>query len=260
MRLLYPSDPINTKVVDETYGAEYEAARSAGFETSLFSFESFERGDFRARPGFAAGEEVMYRGWMLSVSGYEQLVARLEAGGAKALTSVEQYRRCHHLPEWHSTLSQFTAETLVLREDVDFEEALAGRDWGGYFVKDYVKSLSTAGGSLADTPQDIPRIVALMKKYRGLVEGGVCVRRREDYETASERRYFVFKGAAFAPTGVVPELVTTCAKRIDSPFFSVDVALRSDGELRLVELGDGQVSDRKEWSPEEFAHMLATSR
>jgi ATP-grasp domain, R2K clade family 3 len=32
---------------------------------------------------------------------------------------------------------------------------------------------------------------------------------------------------------------------IDAPFYSVDVVENLAGELRLVELGDGQVSDKK---------------
>jgi len=44
----------------------------------------------------------------------------------------------------------------------------------------------------------------------------------------------------------VPKIVQTIAPRIDSPFFSVDVVLSTDGTPRLIELGDGQVSDRKQ--------------
>jgi hypothetical protein len=44
-----------------------------------------------------------------------------------------------------------------------------------------------------------------------------------------------------------------------SPFFSVDVALREDGVARIVEIGDGQVSDLVGWSPERFAEMWRAS-
>jgi hypothetical protein len=37
----------------------------------------------------------------------------------------------------------------------------------------------------------------------------------------------------------------------------VDVAERSDGTLRIIELGDGQVSDRKHWPTARFVQMLA---
>jgi hypothetical protein len=53
----------------------------------------------------------------------------------------------------------------------------------------------------------------------------------------------------------VPDLVRVCAERLTSQFFSVDVARRRDGTLRVVEIGDGQVSDLVGWSPPRFAEM-----
>jgi ATP-grasp domain, R2K clade family 3 len=72
----------------------------------------------------------------------------------------------------------------------------------------------------------------------------------------SEARYFVFRGKAYAREGDAPALVHEVARRIDSPFFSVDVALDANGELRLIELGDGQVSDRKHWPAARLIEML----
>jgi hypothetical protein len=70
MRILYPSDPSNPRAPDDPFAAEYEAARSVGLPLSLFSFEDFETGGFRARPSFGAGEQVLYRGWMLAADRY----------------------------------------------------------------------------------------------------------------------------------------------------------------------------------------------
>lgn len=50
-------------------------------------------------------------------------------------------------------------------------------------------------------------------------------------------------------------MVVECARRIKSHFFSVDVAMRSDGRLRVVEIGDGQVSDLVGWEPGRFAEL-----
>jgi hypothetical protein len=256
MHLLYPSDPFNKKRPDEHYTEEYDAVVAAGLKTVLFSFEDFEAGFFRTSVPFTPGDTVLYRGWMLTVDAYAALVSHLRDQGAIATTSPTQYRHCHHLPEWYPLLAAFTSETVVLADDANFEQALDGLHWPGYFIKDYVKSLNTGAGSLVDTPADIAPLVGLMRQYRGQIEGGICVRRRESYLEETERRYFVLHGQAYGATGELPELVSKCAKMIDSPFFSIDVALRSDGVLRVVELGDGQVSDRKEWSAEYFASML----
>jgi len=54
----------------------------------------------------------------------------------------------------------------------------------------------------------------------------------------------------------MPEVVQVAAERIDRPFFTVDTILRRDGLTRIVELGDGQVSDRKQWSAQQLLEIL----
>lgn len=78
-------------------------------------------------------------------------------------------------------------------------------------MKDYVKSLNTGAGSLVETSEEVACVVSQIKKYRGEVEGSVCVRRRENYESGSERRDFVAKGHAFSSADDVPDAVVTCA-------------------------------------------------
>ena len=96
-----------------------------------------------------------------------------------------------------------------------------------------------------------------LREYRGRIEGGICVRRVEGFIPETERRYFVLRGVAHSSSDAepVPEIVRICAERIPSPFFSVDVIRRSDGTLRVVEIGDGQVSDLVGWTPEAFTEM-----
>ena len=256
MRLLYPDNPFNQREPDEVFAQEYDAARARGFDVSLFSFEDFERGHFNPKPKFAKDEAIIYRGWMLGLDGYARLTQAVAALSARMVVSPDSYRAAHHLPSWYPLIQPFTAETLILEENADFVAALRDKNWDGYFVKDYVKSLNTGAGSLAKTPAEIEHIVAQIKKYRGEVEGGVCVRRGEAYKPDSERRYFVAHARAFSADGDIPAAVAACAPLIPSPFFSVDVALRADGILRIIEIGDGQVSDRKEWSAEKLVAVL----
>jgi hypothetical protein len=105
------------------------------------------------------------------------------------------------------------------------------------------------------TPQEIHRVIEQIRKYRGEVEGGVCVRRAEEYVPGSEYRYFVAGGRAYAHEGEVPSVVAQCEALIPSPFFCVDVAQRIDGVLRIIEIGDGQASDRKEWPAEKLVRL-----
>ncbi len=63
-------------------------------------------------------------------------------------------------------------------------------------------------------------------------------------------------GKVYSPINETPEIVEKIASTIIVPFFSVDVIQREDGKYRVVEIGDGQVSDRKEWDISTFSAML----
>jgi ATP-grasp domain, R2K clade family 3 len=133
---------------------------------------------------------------------------------------------------------------------------LRTQGWTSCFLKDYVKSFSTDGGSIITDLTQIPAVIAKMKKYRGQIEGGLCARRLESFDVTTEQRYFVYEGKAFSVDGTIPDVVQAVVRKVSSPFFSVDIIHRSDGVWRVVELGDGQVSDLKQWIPEKFLEIF----
>ena len=255
LQLLYPSDPFSASRPDEAYAEEYEAAKQAGIACSLFSFEDFEAGAFKVRP-LLTSDRTLYRGWMLREGAYGRLCESMSGKGSKPFTSPSQYIAAHYLPAWYGLCRDDTPETIVLTASADFSAELAGLGWPSYFVKDYVKSLSTGRGSVAATPAEVGEIVALIAQYRGSLEGGVCVRKFEEFSPGTEERYFALHGVAYARQGEPPALARSLATRIDSPFFAIDLAKTESGEWRLIELGDGQVSDRKLWEAARFAMVL----
>lgn len=257
MHVVYPSNPLQAKQPDEQFLAEVEAVRSVGFEISLFSMEDFQVGEFCAVPPLPTGVDVFYRGWMMSATEYEFLVSNLANAGDKPLSSIDDYLSSHHLPNWYSKIQDLTPETRILPRDCNLEAELRALAWPEYFIKDYVKSLKTSVGSRISKPEQVSTVVAEMQKYRGVIEGGFCIRRVENFLPDTERRYFVIDGEPHAATGVAAPIVRECAKRLSSRFYSVDVIERSDGQLRIVEVGDGQVSDLVGWTPEAFARILA---
>jgi hypothetical protein len=257
MHLLYPSSPLRSRQPDEQYQAEVEAVRSEGFEVSLFSVEAFLACDFKASPPLPANAEILYRGWMLSKDEYGSLVAAIRGADSQPVSDLTSYLTCHYLPNWYPLLSEFTPETKVYPADCDLGKELKVLGWSEYFIKDYVKSLKTSVGSRLSKPEQIEAVVSDMKRFRGTIEGGFCVRRVENFLPETERRYFVFDGKPHASEGEVPEVVHQCASRVKSRFFSADLIQRADGGLRIVEVGDGQVSDLVGWSPERFAEALA---
>jgi hypothetical protein len=193
--------------------------------------------------------------------GVRRLVQAVGNASATPLTSIESYLAAHHLPNWYPLIAQFTPETLVLALDADWESELRSLGWDAFFIKDYLKSLKTARGSVVRNPSQLGQVVAEMKRFRGEIEGRLCVRRVEPFIADSERRYFVLDGEPFGPDGeAVPALVHEVAARIPLPFFSVDVIRREDGVLRVVEVGDGQVSDLVGWSASAFVAVWAAVR
>src|SRR5262249_51393292 len=155
----------------------------------------------------------------------------IEQCGATAFTNPKEYLASHQLPNWYPLLADLTPETRVFRADADIVAELRALGWGAYFLKDFVKSLKTGRGSIVREPAEALGVIAEMREYRGEIEGGICVRRVEDFVPASEQRYFVLHGVCYAPSEEtpIPDQVRKCAERVPSKFFSVDVARRGDG-------------------------------
>ncbi len=198
---------------------------------------------------------------MLKEGQYDALVRTITQQGAKAFTSTQEYLATHHLPNWYPTLADLTPETRFYPADANIVEELHALSWPAYFLKDFVKSLKTARGSIVHLPSQAPALIAEMREYRGEIEGGICVRRVEEFLPGSEVRFFVLHGVGYSASEEisVPDIVQQCAQRLESKFFSVDVARRRDGVLRIVEVGDGQVSDIVGWSPEALAGIWLKS-
>jgi len=243
---------------DEMFADQHAALTEAGFTASICP-DSVLAG-FKPLRGIPIGSKVVYRGWMATAEEYAALIRAIERAGGVPLTSQQEYLTAHHLPNWYPLLAEFTPETRVFSPDADLVAELRALDWGSYFVKDFVKSLKSGRGSVVRDPADAPAVVSELREYRGRIEGGICVRRVEEFMPETEQRYFVLRGVVYAGGAEpVPDVVRACAERVRSPFFSVDVVRRRDGVLRVVEVGDGQVSDLVGWSASAFASLWVSA-
>jgi hypothetical protein len=257
LSLLYPQSVLEPRMPDEMFRGEVQAMKATGRNIHLIDTESLTSGPARIRPPLDPGTRVVYRGWMLTKGECVHLAASVERSGGSCFTSPEQYVATHHLPNWYPIVKDYTPETVFLDTDADLVSELQRLGWERFFIKDHVKSLKTSVGSIVEDPEQIETVVSEMEKYRGFIEGGLCIRRVENFIVGSEQRYFVLNRTPYAtePGVVIPEPVLYCADAIASPFFSVDVARRSDGVERIVEIGDGQVSDLVGWSVERFVDI-----
>jgi len=164
------------------------------------------------------------------------------------------------LKSWYTTCQDLTSETHFFDASDDIVAAAQQLVWDRFFVKDFVKSNTGDKGSIARSPPEVQAIVDQLAEYRGEIEGGIALRRVKSFAPNSEQRYFVVNGKAWGPALVaeeeIPPMVREIASRIQAPFFSVDVAMTTRGDLRLIELGDGQVSDKKGWPLDAFLKFL----
>ena len=239
MRILFPSEPFDGRHVDSAFADEHEAAQRAGWETALIDLERD-----RVPPG-----DSIYRGWMLTVEEYARLYARV-----KLINDPEQYRRTHHYPESYALIREVTVPAVwTTSREIDFA-ALEPFGDRPLVLKDHVKSQKHYWDEACFIPRAsdeaaVRRVVARFLELQGdSFVGGLVF--REHVELSDERRIFVVDGASLSENPF-PEI----AARVDSRFFTMDVARRADGSWMIVELGDGQVSGLQ-MDPFEFYSAL----
>ena len=172
------------------------------------------------------------------------------------LESPAEYISNHHITGWYHACQEYTFETVFASANSDFALLTKQLQWPAYFVKDYVKFLTTSRGSVAHSAAEITEIVKQIAHFRGEIEGGIGVRQFEKLVENSEQRYFVLNGQPFSADNHIPAIVSDIVNKISTPFFTIDVVKNSQGELRLIEIGDGQVSDIKEWAIDKLVALF----
>lgn len=260
--ILHPAEPFQLRKVDEQFKEERETAQMLGFSTLLMSHEDLQEGKWKLSGDLQSDTRVIYRGWMLTVPEYQIFERLAMARGLNLLTSSEQYQSTHHLPFWYPFLKEHTPESRFFENAKEAILGLRDVSWKAFFVKDWVKSLSTGRGPVAHHLSEIADIEQQMIHFRGGIEGGLCVRELEPLVANTEERCFVVHGQVFLRPSVaekhpeIAHLAHIAGQKVESPFFSVDIALDEKGTARIIELGDGQVSDLRQWNLEDFALVL----
>lgn len=246
MLVAYPKSLLS-KNVDEDFLEEYLLIKEI-FPTCMVDFQKIEQGETVSLP---KSEEILYRGWMLSSSSYETLERSALLSQSRLMVSHQDYLASHHIKNWYDVIKPYTSCTLFGEENnippLPFDKC---------FVKDYVKSGPL---SLCDE-KDIPKAIAAIKHYKGFIEGGIAIREQEEY-IGEEYRLFIINHKVFVPESQdIPikaqDLAEEVSPLLPSPFYSIDLKKRNDGVWRVIEIGDGQVSDLKHWSLSDFKNMI----
>lgn len=235
-----------------------------------------------------------YRGWMLKPAQYRRLYDALHTRGVRLLNDPGAYSLCHHLPEIYPLLAGRTPRTVWLTLDqesriappMDTIMALL-RTFGEHpiIVKDFVKSRKYEWDDACYIPSAADRgaVERVTRRFlqlqgddlnEGLVFREFIALERGESEllaglpTTREYRLFFLDGefmfsaaqstvsaaADLPPDGLFGEL----AQRIESRFFTLDVARDRAGDWLIIEAGDAQVSGIPEGADyEDFYRRLA---
>ena len=263
--LLVPADPLRPRRADEHFAPEAAATRDAGHDVALIDHDALaepagaERAVARVPDG---GGAAVYRGWMPASAQYAALANALTAKGTDLRTSPAQYRRAHELPGWYPALAPLTPAATWTAGDAEqeFRAACARLGPGPAVLRDYVKSMKHYWHEAAYIP-DVADHAAAWKvaaRFRQLREdeftGGFVLRRFEKFTSAEARTWWVAGACRLVtahpdtpgdlPPDIDLEPVAPLIRSLGLPFATADLALRADGTWRVIELGDGQVSDR----------------
>lgn len=249
MILLFPSDPLRPRRPDEHFAPEADAAHGLDVPVALVDHDALTRSGCadEAVIRVPAGEDAVYRGWMLR---------------------SEQYRRAHELPGWYDYLVSMTPTSAwtTLRVREEFDACRATLSSGPIVLRDYTKSLKHHWDEACFIP-DVAnaeaawRVVERFLELRGEdLVGGLVLRRFETFIGAEVRTWWVNGACALVtahpdtskdmpPSDVEIAPLTPLVASLGLPFVTVDLARRENGVWRVVELGDGQVSDRPATTP-----------
>jgi len=272
--LLVPSDPLRPRQPDPHFAGEARAARESGADVALVDHDVLvaaqDLGAARAAVRrLPASDDVVYRGWMVSAGRYALLEQAATERGARLRTTAAQYRRGHELPGWYDAVSALTPQACwTTGPDLDaFDRCLSTLGSGSAVLRDYTKSLKHHWHEAALLPDvtDEPgsrRVAARFLELRGdAFDGGLVLRRFEDFVGQETRTWWVHGRHALTTAhpdspderpDVPPEVLAALTLAVSSlglPFVSVDLVRRRDDAWRVVEVGDGQVSDRPRSCP-----------
>jgi len=279
--LLFPAEPYAGRVPDAAYEAELQAAQELGLPSGLLDFEALLEGNLnralRWVPQSDAPRLAVYRGWMLRPEQYAELYEGLQEHGWHLINSPAQYIHTHHLPQSFSLISPLSPRTVWLAastpEDIDWagvQAMLETFGTGPLVVKDYVKSRKHEWAQAcfipdaAVTEQAMQVIETFVARQGSEFQGGLVLRAFESFGQLSphsksgmpltrEYRLFFLDSEVVATSEYWEEgdysgqsapldLFRPTGQRVQSRLFTMDVAQRTDGEWRVVELGDGQVA------------------
>jgi hypothetical protein len=265
--ILMCADPLAPRRVDDHFSREAEAVRALGGSVALIDHDALQRGDAAGAVRWIPRDLGMawYRGWMATAAQYTALAAALSARNVVLAVPPDGYQKAHELPGWYDTFAGVTPSSVWLPRapgsppGVDLlAELVRPLRAGPVIVKDYVKSRKHEWHEACYVPDvtDVGHLHTVVSRFvdlqGDLLAGGIVVREFESYERGEARVWWVDgEPVLVGPHPDTPDhyprpptdLLAPCVRSLGCRFITTDLARRVDGAWRVVEVGDGQVSD-----------------
>ncbi|MEU6860531.1 ATP-grasp domain-containing protein [Glycomyces sp. NPDC046736] len=258
-----PLAPARSHRADPHFAREAEAAD----EVAVIDHDALDHGDATAAVRHVPRGlgPAWYRGWMVTASRYASLERALADRGCRLLADADAYRRAHELPGWYDAFKSRTPASVwtAVPDDPWLNWAVTQLGSTAAIVKDFVKSRKHEWATACHIPDladaaGLRRVVTAFRDRQGEdLYGGVVLRAFEDFTdtdgATDQARAWWLDGEPIALTAhpdtpanrVEPDLtgIHDAVTALGCRFVTTDLARRSDGVWRVIEVGDGQVSD-----------------
>jgi len=262
MIFLLPCEPYNIKKPDLDYKKDYEALTRMDFKVFLYDHDQFVNFDeLITNIEYSLSGDMILRSWMLNDQQYRHLYKTLNRNGFKLINTPDQYLNCHYYPNVYDFIKEFAPKSIWFK-DITENIVKMCREYidNDIIIKDFVKSekgleyIFLLSKSLTNV--EFFEQVQKFKNYRGkLFNEGIVFKEfvnLKKYGTkTNEFRIFVLNGKIISCSQnsdldfgnyTDTSFLTDIISKIDSNYFTIDIAEKEDGSWIILECGDGQVS------------------
>lgn len=266
--IIYPCEFGSINKVDEEYAFEKAIADKNGISNYMFNYDAYISMGEKLKLNFGRLDnsvelKAIYRGWMMKPEQYTAFYSDLlRIYNIKLINNPDEYENAHCFNRAFDKIMDYTPKIAIFKKhevcDIDWDEIK------GYFkrfvIKDFVKSVK--GWEFPEyfdytyTNEQLSEYLNKFIELRGdLYTGGIIFKEYVELDRTNgnthEFRAFYKKGRIVAlyhnsnnhedDLKQVRKFAEAIPK-LESKFYTIDFAIKNNGDIVIIECGDGQVS------------------